>query len=685
MPNFPDSAKGAARTIAPARNCFAPRPVLRGFFIKYVLLVAWAVFQLPLAAQLSTASVKGDARDSSGSAIPGAGIVLKNTATGVQRTTSSNGSGNYVFLSLPPGTYTLEATHTGFQALHLEPFPLEVNQTATFNLTLQVGQVQQSVDVRAAGEAIQASTAELGTVVAQKQVVDLPLNGRNFTQLLTLAPGASPANVSQNNGGGFGSYAVGVVAYPSFNGQSNRSNLFLLDGVIDTSPDTSTYAVAPIVDAIEEFKVQSHNDEAEFGTVTGGVVNVVTKSGTNQFHGSAWEFLRNDAFDARNFFRPTVTPLRQNMYGGAIGGPVIHNKTFFFLGYQGYRQASPANSLYRVPTAANLTGDFSDWPQQIYDPLSTTVNSAGQLTRTPFVGNRIPASRLDAGYLAFLRDTTPAPISTGVANFNQINLTPTTAAQEEYTARVDHTFGNRDFAWARVSGEHFDQEGSGGRDGLLSSAVWAPLNIGASWVHTFSPSSILQVQFGRAFDQKQSSTRFAAGTNKIIQDTGFNADFCCSYRPGLSLVPNIAVNQYFSGGESAETATYGNVWQYKANYSLIRGRHEFKFGGEWDEISFQDVLDDLNVTFDAIGTADPQNQGKTGSPLASFLLDVPLNAARRDFYKTTRPGGILGLYGQDSWKVSEKLTVNLGLRNDATFIPPLGNTAKRSIYMGDLD
>src|SRR5262249_26269735 len=163
----------------------------------------------------------------------------------VQRNAASNDAGYYVFLSVAPGSYTLEGSHVGFQTVQVEPFTLEVNQTATFDLRLEVGQVQQSVNVSASGDEIQASTVELGSVIAQKQVIDLPLNGRNFTQLLTLTPGASPANVSQNSGGGFASYAVGVIAYPAFNGQSNRSNIFLLDGVIDTSPDTSTYAVAP--------------------------------------------------------------------------------------------------------------------------------------------------------------------------------------------------------------------------------------------------------------------------------------------------------------------------------------------------------------------------------------------------------------------------------------------------------
>ena len=595
-----------------------------------ICLLTLTASQASLRAQLSTAAVNGVVRDSSGSAVPGAAVTLKNTATGVQHTADSNQAGNYVFLSVAPGTYTLEASHAGFEKVHIEPFTLEVNQTATFDFRLPLGQIQQSVTVSATGEAIQASTAELGSVIAQKQVVDLPLNGRNFTQLLTLAPGASPANVSQNKGGGGGSYAVGVVNYPAFNGQSNRSNLFLLDGVFDTMTETSNYAVAPIVDAIQEFKVQTHNDQAEFGGVTGGVINVVTKSGTNQYHGSAWEFLRNSAFDARNFFLASVTPLHQNMYGGAVGGPVIHNKTFFFVSYQGYQQSTPSETLYQVPTAANLTGNFSSWPEQIYDPQSTTVN-AGVLTRTPFTGNQIPASRLDAGYLAFIRDTVPAPISTGVPNFNQIDNTPTTATQQEYSARVDHTFGAKDFVWGRVSGQRYDTDGTGGRQGLASTSVFTPINIGASWVHTFSPTSVLQVQFGRVWDQDVAANKFSGDSQKIIQDTGFASEYCCSYRSGLSLVPSVIVSQYFTGGESSQTANFANVWQYKANYSLVRGSHEFKFGGEWDALAYQDILDDLTETFDNTGSASPTNLGKTGNPLASLLLNVPSGAERRDF------------------------------------------------------
>ncbi len=642
---------------------------------------------VPAFGQLSTASVTGTVRDPSGSVVAGTRVVLTNGQTGVERSTTSNDAGNYGFVSVTPGNYTLSASREGFQRVNVRAFDLEVNQTATFDLVLEVGRVEQAVNVEAVGTEVQASSAELGAVVERRQVVDLPLNGRNFTQLLRLAPGASPISVGQNNGGGFTNSAVGTVTYPSFNGQSNRSNLFLTDGVNNQSPMTSTYAVPPIVDAIQEFKVQSHNDQAEFGTVTGGVVNVVTKSGANDFHGNAWEFLRNDAFDARNYFRGGVTPLRQNMYGGVLGGRLIRNRTFFFIGYQGYRQSTPVNNLYRVPTEENLRGDFSDWPRQIFDPATTKEDpaKAGSMMRTPFAGNQIPASRFDQGFANYLRATVPGPIATGVADRNQLDLTPARTKQEEYTARVDHNFSATDFAWVRVSGQRYTQDGSAGRQTLTSYTDFRPLNIGASWVHTFGAASVLQVQFGRVINEKGNGNTFVGAPESLPQDVGFNQDFCCGFRSGRSLMPSVNVNQFFSGGERYELSRYGDIWQYKVNYSRIFGNHQFKVGGEFNYNKFLTIVNDHSVAFDSVGTANPQNAGQTGSSLASFLLNVPLNADRRDFYKTTRFGGILGVYFQDTWKLTQHLTANLGLRYDRTFIPPIGTRDLGTIFMGDMD
>jgi len=250
-------------------------------------------------------------------------VVLRNTQTGIERNTVTNAAGTFVFLNVPPGTYTLEMSKAGFNVEKIAPFTLEVNQTATFDGALTVGSVQQSVTVEAVAAGVEASTAELGAVVT-RQVADLPLNGRNFTQLLSLTPGVSPVSVAQNSGGT--QRPVGSFEFPPVNGQPDRSNFFMLDGMTNEGSLRNTYAVPPVVDGILEFKVQSHNDEAEFGGVPGGIINVVSKSGTSQLHGSLWEFLRNDAFDARNFFLSRVN--------GRIFDPVALSQT---LQYQEWR------------------------------------------------------------------------------------------------------------------------------------------------------------------------------------------------------------------------------------------------------------------------------------------------------------------------------------------------------------
>ncbi len=287
--------------------CSLPKFRVSGLQLFRTLAACFALVwsSAPLRAQLSTASVTGVVRDPSGSVVPNVRIVLHNVDTNVEHVAQSNSAGNYVFLSIIPGPYTLTAESTGFDTTKIPQFVLEVNQTSTINLTLSVGTVKQNVNVEAAGELVQASTAEIGAVVSAKQVVDLPLNGRNFTQLLSLAPGVAPVSVSQNSGG-FGNVLTGsAFVFPAINGQTNRSNFFLTDGINNQGAFQSTYTVAPIVDQIEEFKVNSHNDQAEFGGVLGGVINVVTKSGTNSLHGSVFEFLRNNAFDARDPFLTT--------------------------------------------------------------------------------------------------------------------------------------------------------------------------------------------------------------------------------------------------------------------------------------------------------------------------------------------------------------------------------------------
>lgn len=524
-------------------------------------------------------------------------------------------------------------------------------------------------------------------------MVDLPLNGRNFTHLLSLTPGTAPANVSQN-AGSYAGNAGASASFPSVNGQTNRSNFFLLDGGYDQDAQASAYAVPPIVDAIQEFKVQSHNDEAEFGQALGGIVNVVTKSGTNALHGSVWEYLRNDAFDARNRFLPGVTPFKQNQFGGTAGGPVVipkiydgHNRTFFFLGYQGFRYRSPATNFYRVPTQANLAGDLSDWPRQIYNPFSTRPDPArpGQFVRDPFPNNIIPSNLLNPGMVTYAQTTLPAPIVTSVPGENALDATPFHQNQDEYTARFDQAIGQKDFVWLRWSGYILDSTGSGGRQALASNNEEKAHSIGASWNRTFNSSTILQAQFTRTYKSQNYLTSFRSLPSDFVSQVGFSQSFTSNFIGSRTLVPALNVDNFFSGGESVNFVTPSDIYQGKINFSKIVSNHTIKAGFDYSTIGYTNYPLSASSTFTAFQTANPEDPGNTGSPLASFLLNIPDNAARRNSFATLDGGKVLGLYVQDQWKATSKLIVNIGLRYDRTFLPRLGSVSEGNVYVGNMD
>ena len=292
-------------------------------------------------AQTATGQFNGHVYDPNGAVVVGATVSLQDPQTGLVRTTQTNGEGLYEFPLIPPGTYNLTVTATGFQKAEKPDLRLDVNQFSTQDFKLQLGQTTQTVNVSATAEMLQASTANLGAVVEQRTVNNLPLNGRSFSALLTLTPGENPVNYSQNGnvgyGAGFGSPGIpgSTYVFPATQGQWNRENLYYLDGVINTAAFASSYDVGPIIDSIQEFKILSHDDQAEYGGVLGGVVNVVTKSGTNVYHGSLWEYLRNNAFDSRNPFTDfkgnvpaPPASFRQNEYGADFGGPVKIPKVY---------------------------------------------------------------------------------------------------------------------------------------------------------------------------------------------------------------------------------------------------------------------------------------------------------------------------------------------------------------------
>ena len=686
---------------------------LNGFVVASFLVIL-SMFSLPGSAQLSSASVNGTVRDQKGAVIPGATVTLHNVDTNVDHQVQSNGSGAYAILNLVPGKYTLEAKAAGFNPQQIAQFVLAVDQIATFDLSLNVGSTTEVVTVDAAAAQLDVTSANLGTVIETKQVNDLPLDGRNFTALLQLTPGVVPIMTGQNagmsGGGGFGApVAIGSdYAFPAINGQTNRSDYFLMDGLNNYGTLESTYAVPPIIDAIQEFKIVSHTDNAEYGSVLGGVVNVVTKSGSNQLHGAAWDYVRNTAFDAVNYFHNPGVPVpyfHQNQYGGAVGGPVVlpklyngHNKTFFYGAYQGWHYSRPQDNNLLVPTDAELAGDEADNGQpQIYNPYQT-VPSGDTFTRPAFAGNQSPSNLIDPRMVAYAQFVFPkaGPFfqSNGHGGFlyNAVDSTPLLQTQNEFNVRGDETFGQHDSGWFRYSFINEKVTSSGGLPNLPQTLIIQARDWGGSYEHTFGSTKILQAQFAKTTVLDNTTTRFTANTSDIYKTVGFADSFANGFAGanGGFLIPSPGINNLSNGGETISLtprATDSN--EYKATYTQILGNHEIKFGAGYISTGFASPLSQISLNFAATQTDDPQNADATGDPLSSFLLNVPSGANRRNVNETERPGGLLSAFLQDSWKANRRLTLNYGLRYDYPFIPPYGTTKtigqQGGIETGDMD
>ena len=668
-----------------------------GLWIHPVLL-AMAILLFSSGASLAqnaAGEINGTITDSSGAGVPNATVKLTNQATGIIDQARSNANGYYLFINLPPGTYVLSVEMSGFKTTQVPSFGIAVNQTLTQNITLDVGALTETVTVTAQAPLLQQSSTELGTVISEQAVQELPLNGRNFTQLMILTPGANPISSAQGSTG-VGFQDAGVTGIPntaffkpSLHGQQNRSVLYYLDGIINTDFRGSIYGVLPIIDAVDEFKVQSHNEKTEYGGVTGGIVNLVSKSGTNSFHGSGWEFVRNNAFDARNPFLDFCNAARcgpgsssltgappvayhQNEFGAAVGGPIFKNKTFFYSAYEGWRYSKPPLTLSLVPTADELNGDFSHsfYTNQIYNPNSTVCNN-GTCTRQPFGNNMIPASLILPAMQSYYKGYLQAPNVTGIVGSNYIETRPQTDTANSWQLRLDHNFSDRNRVFARLSQMWVDdtQPVSGAQETTPSN--YHAYNFGGAFDHIFTPSLILDVRggavlkpyvFNQAAAQSGTGPATAAGFKNVEQYGGMVLDLATPYftsdvgQRGLSQRGNPGVN-------------------WDANITWLKGNHNIKAGAQFIYVNrLQNNLFQQYVFADAqtsnIGAA------KTGNSLASALLGMPstytgqLPQYAQVFFRFNVWSG----YIQDEWKLKPNFTLNLGLRYD--FLPkivPLNN------------
>lgn len=684
------------------RNC---RLIRRLMYI--VFLLAWQVTVARCSyAQSASAAINGTITDQSAARVPDVRIVLRNVDTSIERITNSGSAGTYSITDLIPGNYSLQVMKDRFATSEVTGILLQVNQTATLDFRLTVGSSQQTLAVTANLSAVESTTSELGTVITTKPIKDLPLNGRNFTQLLTLTPGVSPISVAQNSagGGGWGGLAVGAFTFPAVNGQRNRSNMFLLDGTNDLAM-LGTYNYSPIIDDIQEFKVQSHNDLAEFGAVAGGMINVVTKAGTNTYHGSAWEFLRNEQMDARNFFLPSRNPLRQNQFGVAAGGPVFvphlysgSNHTFFFFAYEGFRQSQAAQSIVRVPTATQLTGDFSsllDQGIQIYNPFSTNPDPLhpGEFLRDPFPGNKIPKSLLSHAteLYATLFPAAGPPVPGG----NLYDTTKNLLDQDSYTGRVDQNFGSHDSLLGRISYFNESSSSSAGYPGALKQISIYGWNASLHEAHVFGPGAILQVHFGRNLGNDTVSTTFPhapADFPSALINAGFSPRFISSFTafPG-SIVPAIAINGYASTSSyNGQTEQLANTYEFGGDLTKVWNRHTIKAGCSYSTVNFLGPVYAAGESFSAFQTSNLENPAGTsgagtGDALASFLLGVPTGSFWRDTLVTEHGGSIQGGYVQDQYKMTPRLSLNIGVRYDLSKWPVYGSLSDGTGYVGNLD
>ncbi len=677
-----------------------------------ILLAFTFVSVVTVSAQTATGEVNGTVSDPNGAAVSGAAIKLVNQATKAETETTTNQSGYFTLVNLRPASYVLLVEVTGFKKSVTSPFALGVSETVTQNVSLSVGEMSEVVEVAAGTELVQSSSSELGTVITQRTVEDLPLNGRNFTQLLTLTPGITPVSTSQNRsiGGVEGNVGIPGSGFvdPSFHGMENRSKLYFFDGIINTNIRGPTYIVIPNIDLVQEFKVVGQDAKAEFGGAMGGVMNMVSKSGGNSFHGSLFEYVRNDAFDARNSFDVCTTarcgtatgvpkkplPFRQNQFGAALTGPIFKNRTFFSFGYDGWRYSQAALGLSYVPTAAELNGDFTNVPsafrRSIFNPYSTRT-VGGNLVRDEFrcdaAGNplpvnaqkqqdqtigvkcaKIPQALIFAPMQNFFRTYSPAPNFSGDPQNNFAQGRPTLNDADGYQLRIDHRFGDSDnifFRFTQQTVTVFNPIGDAGSTGGSGKGR----NYGGAWTHTFSPNLILDVRAGYAgrpgVDSGQQN-QHEAGTDPLKSQGFIDVE---KYGGLLVRLSNWTAGSNNDFGVRGAALRENPNWSVTPNVTWLRGDHNLKFGAWYIEAKRIQLNTFQRYTFSDEQTRNPQaSSGSTGLSLASALLGFPNNF---DAQLPVLHGGPVqfkyaswAAYGQDEWRVSRDIVLTLGLRFD---------------------
>ena len=667
-----------------------------GFTLAFVVLIALVLGGYTARAQDVTATITGTVMDASGGAVVGATVTAKSVERGTIFRAESNEAGIYRITQLPVGNYELRVEKNGFQTSLYPSFTLVLNQIARIDVQLKVGQVNETVEVSGAAPILKTEATLVDTIIDSKTNDALPLATRNYVELTLLSPGAvHPDPSSFNNGDN-----VQSGARPFINGNREQANNFLLDGMDNNEVSDNLLGYTPSPDAIEEFNMISNNAPAEFGNFMGGIVSATIKSGTNAFHGDVWEFFRNDKLNANqweNKINPGAAaipraPLRWNMFGGTLGGPVLKNKLFFFVDYQGQRfDHPPAGSFISVYTPAEQAGDFSallkaSTPIQLYNPCASftapcTPSSTPASPRQPFPNNQIPAVMISPVASAlFASSLYPKTINNNLTN-NALQSVSTAFNSDQGDVKVDYRVSSKDLISGRFTRAFQIDPSTNSQllfaNGQATAPIWSVVG---DWTRSISNNLVNDARFGwnhvvlntgSTWDPKVGSFGQTIGIPNsnptgLIGLLGLDFGGGTPTQPGNGTLNNI--------GNSMVTQSFNSkVYQGDDSITWTRGRHTFKFGGEymWDGIKvfYSGNSGELGgmvfgPNFTASAATNPLKN--TGEGMADFFLGLPTA-----FGRGLSSGGwdqtsnVFSFYGQDTWRVTDRLTLTLGLRYEA--------------------
>jgi carboxypeptidase family protein len=629
--------------------------------------------------QTPTGTLQGLVQDESGGVVSGASVKVINTGTNETKELQTDSSGRYVVPFLTPGNYTVSIQAAGFNSAKEDNVTINVSQTRSVDFTLKVGAISEQVEVQASATPLDTETATTGQVIDTKKVVDLPLNGRNPFSLASLVPGV-------NN--------VGGASTPHIGGSRNAVNEEQLDGMTNILPENNVgnnvSAYTPIVDSVQEFSVQTNSLSAEYGRFGGGVINLVTKSGTNNWHGGLFEFSRNSVLNANDFFANRAgegkPSSNERQYGGTLGGPIAipkiyngHNRSFFFFGFQGDNAGTASIATETVPTQAFRNGDFSSLGTTIYDPLSVHLDPAtGNFVRNAFANNIIPSNLFDPVAVKAL-SFFPLPNSGGpnAQTNNYVAVGNNTGNTYQWDSRIDHNFSDNWHTFFRLSHSWSDSTplfpygptnpASPVGSGFVVGGAWS---VSLDSTFTINPTTVADFRYGFA---RSYVTDKPLGAGFDVTSLGLPQSLQTLASQRVAEFPNFNFSNGSNLGSTGYVALVENPLAHDITGSLtkITAHQTIKLGGEWRKmfINFSQYgFPSGQFNFDQTWTQQVLNKSNgTGSPFASFLLGLPSGGQVTEEPTAADASTYMALYVQDDWKVTQKLTLNLGLRWDVDF------------------